>query len=246
MKVYIINLKSSMDRRQYMYDILKPFSAFDIQFVDGIDGRLLSDKERDDLFDLKDSFKRYGRECNPGEQGCTLSHLKCYDMLIKSRENYALIFEDDIVVDKEETISIIEQLEPFINIEEPTVILLSGGYWYYRKDKIIAFDYKLASVYDAYFTHAYLINKAAAQILKEEKPSFLADDWYYIKSKGIQLKAVKPHLVNQKGDETFQSLIYIGNSSVVKRNLSFLNKMRAYLQGGIKKVLTFISYYEDV
>ncbi|KAA6323114.1 hypothetical protein EZS27_027412, partial [termite gut metagenome] len=232
--------------RRYMDHILKPFSAFDKQFVDGIDVRLLSDKERDEFFDLKGSFRRYGRECNPGEQGCTLSHQKCYDMLIKSNDNFALIFEDDIVADKEETIAIIEKLEPFINIEEPMVILLSGGYWYYKKSITITHNYQLVSMYSAYFTHSYLINREAARILKEEKPSFLADDWYYIKSKGIQIKAVKPHLVNQNWDGTLQSLIFVGNSSVVKRNLSFFNKMRAYLQGGIKKILAFAGYYEGV
>lgn len=46
-------------------------------------------------------------------------------------------------------------------------------------------------------THAYIINREAASLLIEQRPFITADDWFYIRKKGVKLYAVLPHLLDQ-------------------------------------------------
>jgi glycosyl transferase family 25 len=245
MKAYIINLACSRDRKIYIEEVLKPFSSIEIQFIDGIDGKLLSDEERNVIFADALSFQRYGRYLRSGEVGCTLSHQACYKELVKSEERYVIIFEDDIVPYKE-LIEVLELLKSHIDTDIPSIILLSGGYWYWNK-KEIAPNYKLATIYDAYFTHAYLINKKAAQLLINKKPFWLADDWEYIKTKGIKLQAIFHHVVDQNWDGTLKSLIFenIQANGIVRKNIKFSRIIDSYFSGFMRKILKYIGHYED-
>ena len=48
-----------------------------------------------------------------------------------------------------------------------------------------------------FLTHAYIINREAASLLIEQRPFITADDWFYIRKKGVKLYAVLPHLLDQ-------------------------------------------------
>ena len=46
MKTYVINLKTSTDRKRYMENLLIPYNDFlDVHFVEAVDGRQLSDEQ---------------------------------------------------------------------------------------------------------------------------------------------------------------------------------------------------------
>ena len=75
--IYVINLKKDLDRKQYMEKILSSCKECNIEFVEAVYGKKLSDIQLNDLFDWKLAHKRYGRDINLGEIGCTLSHMKC-------------------------------------------------------------------------------------------------------------------------------------------------------------------------
>ncbi len=187
---YIINIKTSTARHQYMVDLLKDYSFLNIKFVDAVDGRILSDTELNRMFDSEASYKKYGRKLNKGEIGCTLSHIKCYEKLIESDDIFALILEDDISIINDINILKDKRTEQLLIRETPTVILLSGDYWYYKAGSI-------CEVFSAVGGYSFIINKTAAKLLLADNPAFtVADDWDYIRSRGIKLYAFKPYLVD--------------------------------------------------
>lgn len=247
-KTYIVNLLESKDRKAYIENLLNPYLNFlDIEFVEAVDGRIMSEDEKKQKFDNEKAYSRYGRYCKPGEIGCTLSHYKCYDLLSHSEYDYALIFEDDINISI--TFGVIRDLVDKINLlktNTSSIILLSGGYWYYSIKQKIDLYHKLVNVQDAYFTHSYIVTKLAAQrLLREEKPSILADDWVFIKKQGVAIYAILPHLIDQVAEESFGSLISEGdNRMIIKANLGLVQKVKSYYYGGIKKILAFCGKYE--
>lgn len=195
MKAYIINLKKSVDRKKYMQEQLEKIFFLSAEFVEAVDARGMTEREKNVFFDTELFCKRYVKEVRPGEIGCTLSHQKCYRKLVESRDKYALILEDDIVI-RHNIDTLVPEIEKLLNTDEPRVILLSGWYWYLGT-KTIKQHYCLARVYDAFLTHAYIINREAASLLIEQRPFITADDWFYIRKKGVKLYAVLPHLLDQ-------------------------------------------------
>ena len=82
MKVYIINLKRCPERKVYMNQILSQYTFLDIEFIEAVDGSLLTKKEL--LFNQDKAFRIYGRTLSDGEIGCTLSHQLCYVTILFS------------------------------------------------------------------------------------------------------------------------------------------------------------------
>ncbi len=231
-----------------MEKLLQPYDFFEAEFVEAVDGRLFSQEEKKQYFDVKKAFKRYGRECKPGEIGCTLSHQKCYKKLVESSDDYVLILEDDIALDCFEK-EIFERVERFISKSvEATIVLLSGNYWYWGRKKRLGI-HNLMSVFDAYGTFAYVINRKAAQKLLDVPVSFLADDWRYLKARGIKLMALYPHLINTVIESEVSSTIFSSHQfdrGMIKSNLSIMNRLCSYWRGGIRHILSLLGKYEKV
>lgn len=205
MKTYIINLEKSIDRRRHMHEQLEKYPFLDAEYVTAVDGREMTEEERAKRFDLKSFQARYGKNVRPGEIGCTLSHQKCYRILAQGEKVCALILEDDIVVN-ENIREIMKELETWMDSAEPRIVLLSGWYWFLKTGAFHQ-NYRLADVYDGFLTHSYVINQSAARLLIEEKPGITADDWKYIRRKGIDLKALRPHLIDQDWSGEYQTLV---------------------------------------
>ena len=239
MKTYIINLKRSPERKVYMQNILKDFPSLDFEFIAAVDGKAMSTKEQESLFDTKTFRKRYSVEVRPGEIGCTLSHQKCYRKIVNDNEPYVLILEDDIMPPAD-IAPILKDVEEKMKTETPQIILLSGWYWFYKTSPLSG-EYKLAHVYDAFLTHAYVINQAAARLLIEERPCITADDWRYIRRKGVRLQAVCPHLIDQNWNGNLGTSIGIVQSK--KLNLKWYLKNFSRLI--YLKLLKFIGNYES-
>ncbi|MBM6866530.1 glycosyltransferase family 25 protein [Bacteroides caecigallinarum] len=237
-KTYVINLETSKERKAYMDDVLKDLSTLDVEYVKAVDGRKMSLEEKNKYFDIKKFKERNSIEVRDGEIGCTLSHQKCYRKIVEENIPYALILEDDIEIcgDLNKAIS---SVCGYLMTEEPTVILLSGWFWYISK-KIISDNYRLATVYSAFLTHSYLINNSAAKLLIEKRPYIVADDWTYIKNKGVKIKAILPHIINQKNDG-IESTITFFREKKVKSLLWRLKNARNII---FTKILKLIGNFE--
>ena len=100
MLCFVINLDASVDR---LKAISHQLNCLNVSFsrVAAVDGKRLSQNEIKKLsyaIDDRDIRVRYTRDLTPGEIGCFLSHRKCWQMLLESSHEWALILEDDIVV----------------------------------------------------------------------------------------------------------------------------------------------------
>lgn len=240
MKSYTINLLRSKDRRNYIDGLLSQEPFFENEYVEGIDATLMTELQLSSCFDYESAFQRYGRDLRKGEVGCTLSHRKCYELLLKSLNDNIMIFEDDIAFSKISK-PLLEKIELFMQaMDDPCILLLSGGYWYKSKHAFCE-DYDLATVYSAYYTHSYIINRKAATLLLNLRPDYLADDWNLIRELGVRLMAVKPHLISQND---MGSLINTEARGLVKKNINLIGKCRAYKIGLLKKILFVMGHYE--
>lgn len=239
MRIYIINLKRSVDRRIYMEEQCRKLPFLDVEYINAVDGRSMNTEERTIAFDEKVFEKRYSVKARPGEIGCTLSHQKCYKKIVEERLPYALILEDDISLSVDIKTAL-EKIGEMIQTDIPTVILLSGWYWYGSTTHLVG-GYKLANVYDAFLTHSYVINLAAAKLLIEARPYITADDWYYIRHKGVKLWAVFPHLINQLWDGDLSTTVNVESGE--KKNLKWklLNSPRLF----VMKFLKLVGHFEE-
>ena len=245
MKTYIINLEQSTDRREYMRQQMQKLPQLDYEFISAVDGRVMSEEELSSHFDMKGSMYHYGRKLMKGEVGCTLSHIRCYQKIAEENDACTLILEDDIDVNHPENIDI-SFIEKFLaSCSKPVIVLLSGHYWYTSQ-----YNSRMVNVFSAYYTHAYVINQAAAQLLsnKLRYPWHLADDWFFIRSLGVKLLGLRPHWINQiSTDKT--SMVADGTSAqvlrgLVKRNLPLGRLAVSFYDGLVRKVLKRVGLYE--
>lgn len=97
MKIYIINLKHRLDRKQFMLDQFDKYGITDYEFVEAIDGSIL-DIKKTGYDDAK--ARSMFRSMSIREIACVLSHIEVYKRIIQSGER-AIILEDDCVLSKE-------------------------------------------------------------------------------------------------------------------------------------------------
>lgn len=233
--IYVINLKKDLDRKMYMEKTLSSCKKCDVEFVEAVYGKELSDIQLNNLFDRRLAYKRYGRDINLGEIGCTLSHMRCYEKLVNSANNYALILEDDITLLRD--INDVQYLVKYLDAPCPIILFLSADYWYYRKKHLVG-EYSIASVFDAVGAYAYLINKRAAQLIlhKNRKGAHVADHWALFRNQGIKLKAVYPYMIDAN-IENFESTIQQSYWGEIRRNMPFRYVVISLLNGLIKRIL---------
>ena len=241
MKAYIINLKEAIERRNYMQKqlaLLPP--SLSSEFIEAVNGKEMNREELEENFDSEKFRLRYAKEVRPGEIGCTLSHQKCYRRLLESKEKCVLILEDDIIV-RQNIDFLLPELEKLLITNEPRIVLLSGWYWY-LSTKVLKGHYRVANVYDAFLTHAYAINRAAASLIIESRPFIAADDWFYIRKKGVKIYAFLPHLLDQDWSGEYPTSI---NQEKKKQCKGMgKKKMEISLHYFFLKILCFIKRYE--
>lgn len=237
MKVYIVNLERSVDRRSYMIDMLNNYQGLDIELIKAVDGRLLSEYERHTLFDTKRFSKTMLKEVRPGEIGCTLSHQKCYQRLIKSENKSAIIFEDDLVV-KEDFTPLIPRIEAWLDNDESRLLLLSG-WFYYTKSSTFDREHHISKVIDGCLTHGYALNRSAAKLMSDHQPWYVADAWDMFRRRGVKIYGLRPHLLDQNWSGVFKSVINDENSgeSIHINLYSWINIKKRGLTQRILKLL---------
>lgn len=195
MKIFVINLIQSKDRRE---NVAQQFKKTDLEpdFFAAIDGRALTQEELKSLVVDTNYLSR-------GEIGCATSHLNIYRKMIESELSFALIFEDDITFSEKFTEEAIDKIANYIDnipADKPTVILLDDSSFAEKAVHYIDNDIIIRKPVNAFLTHAYFINlQAAKNILKIQTPlKFEIDAWkYYIYLNQLELYCVSPTLVYQ-------------------------------------------------
>ena len=123
--IFVINLPKSVDRRDYIKNHFLELGIDDYTFIEGIDGKTLSKKQRQAVYDENLAYTTHGRALIPGEIGCALSHLKCYKHMLNNNLKSTFIFEDDCQLNQDTVAvmdNIVKQLE---QINKPIIALLT-------------------------------------------------------------------------------------------------------------------------
>lgn len=96
--VFYINLDRRTDRREHIENQL---SLLDIKAkrVPASVGSELT-KEQMSFVNFDDFYCLMKRPVSPGEIGCALSHIRVWQKIVDQKIDYALILEDDVVLDK--------------------------------------------------------------------------------------------------------------------------------------------------
>lgn len=105
----VINLDRSPERLQKISMALKNY-GLNFSRVQAVDGKCLTEDEVCQWTIPKLKRQLFFRDLSRAEIGCCLSHRKCWQMLVDSSEDWALIFEDDCVFS--------ERALPFITNEK--------------------------------------------------------------------------------------------------------------------------------
>ncbi|MFT4190790.1 MAG: glycosyltransferase family 25 protein [Comamonas sp.] len=204
---YIINMDGSPARLQAVVTWL---DAYGIAWsrVPAVDGRALDLLNHPDV-SVQDYHRLHGKELNPAEVGCYLSHIRAFQQFLASENDYALILEDDAVFPHNPQ-AVLASL--MAKPERWDVAKLSG----YHSGCPVALDrLALGHVLCVPLTkysgaNAYLINRRAAQIYAERLlPMQLPYDhafdrpWRY----GIKFRMVLPVLCRPDESGTLPSTI---------------------------------------
>ncbi len=164
MITYLINLKRANDR---LVSAKETFDKVGINFnlEKAVDGRDLSLPHKN-YSELKYNLL-HGKKTNLGELGCYFSHLNVLKKFLNTKEDWALVCEDDIEFN-EDIIEIIKGAqESEISFD---ILRLSGGS---NRTKEIGLPLKLKKIHNEFFlslnfgfksgTGCYLINRLAAK-----------------------------------------------------------------------------------
>lgn len=92
-----INLPDSVERRQNIIRQGKN-SNIDIQIVEAVSGKTLTPEQRS-MYDEKKRESIYLSHLTPNEQACMHSHLKALQTLVDSDADYAVVMEDDAILE---------------------------------------------------------------------------------------------------------------------------------------------------
>ncbi len=98
--IFIINMPKDIGRRQIMAERL---SKIEIEgtFIEGIDGRKMSNKDIALVYDSKKRKRYFGRDLTKGELGCLLSHRKIFQKIVDKQIPVAVILEDDVIFEND-------------------------------------------------------------------------------------------------------------------------------------------------
>lgn len=96
---FVINLDSSIDRWHSIEERLSSLNI-SVKRLSAVDGRQKSDSEIASILYPMEYEYRYlfPRLLSKAEVGCFLSHRKCWQKLVESDEDWALVMEDDLII----------------------------------------------------------------------------------------------------------------------------------------------------
>jgi len=98
MKIFVISLKKSVERRETVYRVLNS-QSINFEFIDAIDGRV-KPFPLQERFNEKKFIDHRGRPAEPGELGCYASHMLAWEKVSEINEA-CVVLEDDFILSDE-------------------------------------------------------------------------------------------------------------------------------------------------
>lgn len=210
MKILVLSINSA-EFESRKKTISEKLNGYDWCFIDAFDARKLATIELSRLFDKGAFYNKYHRYPSSGEIGCTLSHISIYQYIVDYDLPYALILEDDAIIDSDFESFFSDCNIGGLMVNEPSIYVLGhskvskkNGFFYNFvypiaiKKKINGYSFGVSRYLNLCGTVAYMItNQAAKMILSRvfDKPYHLADDWKYLYDTGVSIYHSRPLLI---------------------------------------------------
>lgn len=244
-KLYIMNPEKFQDRREVLKEKLDK-TKFKYEFMSINDEIELTPSAILKNHDSKKTRNSFGRDFSRGELASTLNHLLAYKKFIKSKNDVAIILEDDVTFNNKDFKHVVNFIAKTIDTSNPQVYLLTPVISYLNHNSTTINDkYKIASVVQAW-GQAYIINRPAAKnaIETNKKSWIIADDWVrYNRYADISLFGVIPSIV--KINEIFNSNLMEDRGKSTRKNKTFkyiLSRNKYKLMADMKKFFWFIPF----
>jgi glycosyl transferase, family 25 len=208
MRVFVINLKRSADRRQRMEAALCGLGV-PFEFFDAAEGRALRLEELGAEYDEAAVMRNIDRTLSINEIGCTISHRRIYRKMVEEGIERACVLEDDILIDgafpgvlayldRAEMTNAVVKLDNYQEKITPCSVWgrrrLPGGYAYKKP------------VTTQWMAWGYALDLAAARAILATWPriAFMSDDWKRM-SAAVNIRCVQPAVVHQ--NTAFESIL---------------------------------------
>jgi len=252
--VLVINLKKSIDRRQYIVKHFSKIGIVNYDFLEGIDGKYLKSNYIQKIYKPSFAVKQHGRELSQGEIGCALSHLECYKDIVKNNLASSFIFEDDCFLNEDTVNNMNTIVEKLDSRKEAIIVLLTLADYVKQRSNCFGFSkisnkYHIKKIYKAGLAHGYYINNHAARKMLQEfryihQP---IDTWKMIKKIPINIFCVYPYCVSTHMPHSSNSTIkspYLGEEHKSKKSL--LSRIAKLIRNKIlrtygQKIINFIT-----
>lgn len=228
--IFIISLSGSLDRQQLISKNLTT-QGLKYEFIEAVDGKSLSEEYKSEVYNSIKAKEFFNRDLLLGEIGCALSHKKIYEKMIHEEIEYAVILEDDAIVDK----SVVSAISTCIGNPFKWDLILLGHYATYSESKAIKSQTSfwgkkwygdlnfLRLTGKTSGTHGYILTYEGAQKLysnlaKITKPI----DHYTSDDKLLDVYALHPTIINP--NKKFKSSIDDGNIQRKNAKVFFMTK----------------------
>ncbi len=230
MRTFVINLERSVVRRASIQQQLDA-QGIAFEFIRGVDGSLLTDDYLATICNFKALAQRPYIQLK-GVYGCLLSHYSIYEKIVSDNIPYALILEDDVII-QPSIKATLSGIEAKIQHNEAVLLFSQNNHMptvlSIQQSEHLPGKYKLSYPMNPWAlgsAAAYIITNAAARgMLKYMLPIHVAaDSWIrFYEDKAIDsLRCVTPFLAKPAG---FSSEIdYVRDASIVGRAVAVIKK----------------------
>lgn len=121
--IYVVNIKEPKNYKELLSNSLEKFGLLENAFF--LDTNRFECLEYNEKYFWDNMYSnRYNYLDNPHMAGCLSSHYKIWNMILENKDDYALIFEEDVLFEE-------NFIEYFNNLELPNdfdILYLGGNY----------------------------------------------------------------------------------------------------------------------
>lgn len=227
MKIFVINLKKDVEKREKVELELKNNDLFDYEIIEAINGNELSEDEFEKLvFDYKNCY------LTKGEIGCVLSHQLAYKKMIEQDLHCCLILEDDVIINKQAK-EFLYEMDKFLKDKKDNITLLYRARKFYKNSLILLKNrFKIYLSANPFWAHAYVITQDSAKtLLKINSPIILeADEWLLFK----ELSFLKTYSCDEDLIVSYDNVEKSYSNLEFERSLNY-EKRKIYRKNMIRK-----------
>lgn len=232
MKIFVVSLGRSVDRRKHMISHLTE-RGLEFEIFDAVDGSLLSEDDIQKYVDPQ-ALEQHAKYLNRGTIGACLSHYFIFKRIIELNLPSACIIEDDIIVDKNFG-KLLDSIDTVI--QDKRLMLLYYTSW--NKIELETINRSLMGEYGLYRIRNYDgLNSSAGYIVSQDACKKLIDvvlpirmgpdNWPELKRLGVmpEITCIFPQPLNNTHVKS--SIEYLQEKSMSSKIADFIDEHKIF------------------